>query len=297
MFKFNYIREFIILAETLNFSRTAEIAYITQPALSRHIAILEEEMGARLVERTTRNVVLTRAGEAVYKAFREIWQIWDISKESAAFLAEGKQEVLTLNSPYYWTEDFTEPIVNQFLRHYPDCDVRIISCQPHQGFDDLNDNRSDIFISYYQEDIDSAIRRIPFAVEPLCVVCLKDHPLAERESMLLKELEDRNFVFLGYGNPSYKQHPVKISSLLSRRNIYPDNVSYTQQIDTLGITMLKTGYISIMPYGARHLDRSYLRFIPLLDEDCQLQMCLYYRTDNPNTLIPRFIQEAKHIRG
>ena len=41
MIKLNYIQEYILLAETLNFSKTAEMSYITQPALSRHILVLE----------------------------------------------------------------------------------------------------------------------------------------------------------------------------------------------------------------------------------------------------------------
>lgn len=46
MIKISYLREFVLLAETLNFSKTAEKSYITQPALSRHLALLEDEMGA-----------------------------------------------------------------------------------------------------------------------------------------------------------------------------------------------------------------------------------------------------------
>lgn len=56
---------------------------ITQPALSRHITTLEEETGAQLFERTTRNVVLTPAGEAVYKACRD-----------TRFVQEAKQTFL-----------------------------------------------------------------------------------------------------------------------------------------------------------------------------------------------------------
>ena len=62
MIKISYLREFVLLAETLNFSKTAEKSYITQPALSRHLALLEDEMGATLMERTTRKVSLTPAG-------------------------------------------------------------------------------------------------------------------------------------------------------------------------------------------------------------------------------------------
>ena len=59
MIKWSFIKEYVILAETLSFTKAAELSYITQPALSRHIAILEEEFDCRLFERSTREVKLT----------------------------------------------------------------------------------------------------------------------------------------------------------------------------------------------------------------------------------------------
>ncbi len=84
MIKLNYIQEYILLAETLNFSKTAEMSYITQPALSRHILVLEEEMGTKLLLRTTRNVQLTPAGEMVYEAFLLYDEIVQPSKRKCA---------------------------------------------------------------------------------------------------------------------------------------------------------------------------------------------------------------------
>ena len=69
MLKLSYLREFITLAETLSFSRTSEIRFISQPALSRHIAAIEEEFGSALFTRNTRSVVLTESGKIVYKSF------------------------------------------------------------------------------------------------------------------------------------------------------------------------------------------------------------------------------------
>src|SRR5258708_29007082 len=59
-----HIRSFLSLAKTLNFSRTAEIIHISQPALSLQIQALEDEIGAKLFERDRRKTVLTSAGTA-----------------------------------------------------------------------------------------------------------------------------------------------------------------------------------------------------------------------------------------
>ena len=59
-----HIRSFLSLAKTLNFSRTAEIIHLSQPALSLQIQALEKEIGVTLVERAGRRTVLTAAGTA-----------------------------------------------------------------------------------------------------------------------------------------------------------------------------------------------------------------------------------------
>jgi LysR family transcriptional regulator, benzoate and cis,cis-muconate-responsive activator of ben and cat genes len=56
------LENFLVLAETLNFRKASEQTYIAQPALSRQIQVLEEEIGARLFDRSKKQVRLTEAG-------------------------------------------------------------------------------------------------------------------------------------------------------------------------------------------------------------------------------------------
>lgn len=295
MLKMEYLKEYVILAETLNFSKAAERAFITQPALSRHVAALEEEMGARLVERTTRKVRLTLSGEVIYKACKNILETWSGAKEAAIYLAEGQEELLTISSPYYWTEDYTEPVISQFEADHPRCDLRLISCQPHEGFDDLLSHRSDIFLNFYNEETPANIRRVPVANEPLCIVCPDNHPLAEKETISIADLDGVNMVSLGHGSPYYKAHQGFMTKIMAEQGYYPASTNYTQQIDTLGLALKKKNAVSVMPYGVRHMDRSYLRFIPLDDVNYTVPMCLYYLIENTNPLIPAYIQTAKQV--
>lgn len=296
MIKLSYLNEFVTLAETLNFSKTAEMSFVTQPALSRHIAVLEEEMGTKLFARTTRSVALTPAGKAVYEEFRQMLQSFHAAREAADYLSTGKTGILKISSPYYWTEDFTEPVVRRFLAQYPMCEVRIGSCQPVDGLRDMREGESDLAIGVSLSDIESDIRRVPFASERLSVVCLREHPLTAVQSLSLEAVRGNALVSLGLGTKDFEGYNAFLLRLLAARGIHPHGLIYTQQIDTLGLTLQKTGGVAIMPYGVRHMDRSYLSFIPLEDEDCVMPMCLYYRTDNGNPLIPRYVQTAKESR-
>lgn len=67
-----HLRSFIALADTLNFSRASEILFLSQPALSRQIQDLENELGVSLLTRTTRQVNLTPAGEEFRERAKDI---------------------------------------------------------------------------------------------------------------------------------------------------------------------------------------------------------------------------------
>ena len=294
--KLEYIYEFLALAETCNFSKAAEIVFVTQPALSRHIAVIEEEMDAKLFSRTTRSVSLTEEGKIVERTFRRMVNLYQNTQQQLYLKSTGKHLALKISSPYSWTEDFTEPIVISFADRFPDCHVDIISCQPQEGLEQMMMNQSDVAVCIKLGDVDESVRRVPFAKEKVGVMVHKDHPLAVRDSIKLNELRGEKFVVLaGEGHVSlYRSF---FDGLLSNRGIFPKEPIFTQQVDTIGLTIKRTGGVALVPYGVRHMDRSYLKTILVDDDDCEIPMCLYYQTENNNPLIPRFINTLKTAKA
>ncbi|MCF0230504.1 MAG: LysR family transcriptional regulator, partial [Parasporobacterium sp.] len=68
--KSEHIKEFIVLAEELNYTKAAKKLYISHSSLSKHIAEAERELGVQLFVRTTHAVELTEAGRSVYRSFK-----------------------------------------------------------------------------------------------------------------------------------------------------------------------------------------------------------------------------------
>ena len=298
MIKLNYIQEFVELAESLNFSKAAEKMFVTQPVLSRHMAKLEEDMGCKLLERSTRQVSLTAAGIAASESFRVMLMEYQALKEKTAFLSSGKTGQIKISSPYYLTEDFVEPIVTEYIKEYPLSEVTILSCQPAEGLQSLMNGECDIFISLFTEDINEILMRVPFAEEQLSVICLKDHPLAMYEVLTyedLKAIPNLKLISFGPKIEPYTKVDRDILKVLAKHGIYINNFHYSQQVDTLGLEIQRTNGISILPYCLRNMNRSYLKTIPLSGDDTRIPMCIYYRADNKNHLIPKFVQlSQKH---
>ncbi len=198
--KLEYIREFIALAETLSFTKAAEKRFLAQPALSRHIAIIEKKMGGRLFKRDTRNVNLTPAGEVVYDAFKEILRQYDSAKENVALLSSGQSGTLSISSPYYWTSDYTEPVVQRFEERFSQCSVRIISCQPPEGVENVANGKSDLLLGFsipeYKWQISDDLKRFDFALERLSVMMTVEHRYAGLETIKPELLDKESLVFM-----------------------------------------------------------------------------------------------------
>src|SRR5574343_1678507 len=84
-----HLRYFKAVAELLNFSRAAEQLRVTQPALSRQIRALEEELGATLLDRNHARVLLTDAGRAYYTHTCKILAQVDMAAEAVKEVNEG----------------------------------------------------------------------------------------------------------------------------------------------------------------------------------------------------------------
>ena len=81
------IRAFLAAAECLNFTEAARRLYITQPTLSKHISLIESDLGFKLFVRSNRSVSLTPEGAVVYRQLQEQWKqlshsVEEIEKEA-----------------------------------------------------------------------------------------------------------------------------------------------------------------------------------------------------------------------
>ena len=292
MITLQYMEEFVVLAETLNFSKTAEKLFTSQPAISRHISMIEEEIGVKLFVRDTRNVQITASGKEVYGAFKNTLASYEQARERAIQLALGKTGTLKISSPYYSTEDFVEPVLKLFAQKHPRYHVQISSCQPAEGLLDVMEKRSDLTllaITGYEEP--DSLCRVQFAEERLGVMVGLTHPLADKDSAKITDLKDDTLIFIE-GVDSLNNLAF---SLFEKRQMAIKDVIFTQQVDTIGLAIMEMGGVSIMPYDVRNMNRSYIKMIPLAEDDCLLPKCLIYRKDNENPAVLQYVRTSKEV--
>lgn len=144
MNQLEHIMAFVRVAELGSYTRAAEALDMSRTRVSRQVMALEESLGARLIQRTTRRLHLTEAGESYLMRALGILQALD---EAAAEVGQGTGDVrgrLRINGPMSFGTRYLAPLVAQFMHTYPALEVRL----------DLNDRRVDLL----EEGYDLAIR-------------------------------------------------------------------------------------------------------------------------------------------
>lgn len=181
------LRTFVAVAEELNFTRAAERLSVAQQAVSRMIGQLEGELGVRLVERTTREVRLTAAGEALLAAGRPALRAIESAFESARETGRGRAGAVRIGcSPAIGSSDRWEAI--RALRHdAPEVSVSVHEIRPGEIARRLGDRELDLVLAR-TAPATAELESVTLRPTPVGLCVPSGHRLAGESSVALHEL-------------------------------------------------------------------------------------------------------------
>jgi DNA-binding transcriptional LysR family regulator len=177
------LRYFLAVAEELHFGRAAERLHIAQPALSRQIRALENELGAELFVRDRRSTVLTPVGEQLVHEAASLLANADALLRRVRAAGEGVMRLTVGFMPGITLS----PVVRLLRERHPGLDVRML----RTGWDDqvevLHDARADVGIVRLPIDPEGLEIR-PLYTEPRLVVVASTHRLAGKSAVRVEDL-------------------------------------------------------------------------------------------------------------
>jgi DNA-binding transcriptional LysR family regulator len=178
------------------FTRAAEQLRIAQPAVSAQIRRLEAELGATLLERTTRRVRLTRAGELVLARARRALEELDRVGDDLARLAgelRGRVRIGSIQA----TGPFGLPAaLAAFQREFPEVELSLRSGRLSQLLADLDADVIDLAIGPLPAELPARITGRPLFTDELVLITAPDHPLAGHGALSLADVRDETFACL-----------------------------------------------------------------------------------------------------
>lgn len=181
------MKAFVILAESSSFNNAAKLLNITQPALTRRIKKMEEDLHIQLFERTTRKVTLTKAGKRLLPEARELIKKFDETLFNIRDMNAYHRGMVTLACIPTAVFYFLPLAIGKFNELYPNIKVRILEQGTNNCMESVLCNESDFGINM-NNVTNSSIDFTPLVNEPFVLACRRDHPLAKKQLVEWQEL-------------------------------------------------------------------------------------------------------------
>jgi len=185
---------FMGVAETGSFSAAAERLYITQPAISKRIALLEQQLGARLFDRVGRQIQLTEAGRSLLPRARQVLMdvedmaraIHDLSGEVGGKLRIGTSHHIGLHR--------LPPVLRQFSRDYPLVKLDIHFIDSEEAWEGVLHGELEMGVVTLPPQPDERLHSEVIWNDPLVFMCAPEHPLAKQENLTLEAFTDHSAI-------------------------------------------------------------------------------------------------------
>jgi len=260
--EFHQLRYFIAAAEDLSISAAAKRLHVTQPALSRQIAVLESELGVSLFDRIRKRIHLTEAGRFFLPKARQI--VCD-AETGAQQLREqfGKaRRTLRLGFLPPFLDDLVAPAVREFRQRHPRAQVSLFELPPRAQLDRLRNHELDAAILGNICDSDRSLFTIrTLSRHKMAAVLPADHVLAGKKSIKLSSLKGERWISLS--DAFFPGRHEFLRSLCAQAGFEPAIVSEVDSLSLMIGAVTAGEGVALMPEHCRKLPHSGCIFVPL----------------------------------
>ena len=294
-----HLRYFVAVAQRKGFREAARFLHVSQPAISKTLTQLEQELGVKLFARSGRSIRLTPQGEVFYEETQRTLQQAQRAAEASQRAARGEIGTLTIGFCSVATYGFLPRIVRQYKELLPG--VRL-------HFREMNPPQQETAFS--QGDIDLGITRPPFSKtlardiafktifrEPLVVAVPEDHRCAGKR-IKVEDLSEEAFILLQRDGA-----PIIYDAILGmcQQHGFAPGVAYEADSLHSVFTLVAAGQgIALVPGCALNLRAEGVRFLRLQADEFRVDLVLAWLRNTDSAVLQPFVRlvekERKAIR-
>jgi len=198
---------FIAVAESASFTQAAESLHLSQPAVSKRIGALEDQVGQSLFDRVGRRVSLTDAGRTLLPYARKVLQDLEDGRRALSHLHEKVAGRLSIGTSHHIGLHRLPPVLRAFTQQYPEVDLDLHFMDSEVACQSVLAGKLELGIVTLPTQPLAQLEMRPVWDDPLSVVVAPEHPLARRKGVHL---------------PDLAAHPA----------VLPDEATYTHRIVT-----------------------------------------------------------------
>lgn len=285
-----HLRYYVAVAENLSFRRAAERLHLTRPALSKQIRELEDELGVRLLERTTARVALTDAGRVYLHEARGVLAQVEAAGEKAHEAASGRRGQLVVGDIGMLGMDLLLPALQRYREAYPHVEVALKELPLPLQVGALEAGEIQVaFALREQVRAHEGLASRPMTLLRVGVALARTHPLAGRTVLGVRDVLDQPLLCIGDGRQS--DHARHVRGLLASVGAAHKPIRMIGSLPSL-LTLLASGLgVSFLPQDlTAHWPG--VKVVPVRGDDSQLEFELHaaWRRHERSGLVKNFVR-------
>jgi len=225
----NALKAFVEVAQSGSFSLASSNLFLTQPAISKRIATLENQLGLKLFDRIGKKVFLTEAGTKLLPKAMEVLQQTDDIQRLASNMGNQVSGPLILGTSHHIGLRRLPPVLKTFIKQFPDVNIDIRFMDSEEACRDVENGQLEIAIVTLPQKPSPDLIVTEVWHDPLAVMANKEHPLAQATVIPFKSLGDYPAVMPGKG--TYTR--AILDQALKANKIKPEIAMSTNYLETL----------------------------------------------------------------
>jgi len=288
------INHFVVVAEEENLHRAAERLRIAQPALTRQIKLLEQNIGALLFERLPRGLRLTAAGRSYLQDARNVLAMSLAASRRAKLVDEGFLGSIKLGFHEVAHRYLVfKAIMAEFMAQYPEVQFEFRTLSSQEQIDALIRDELDTGFLYSWKPLPPPLASVVVRTDSYAVAVSAQHLFAQRASISLGELADQPFLWVDRSR-NLAQSNVLIAAC-ARAGFVPRIVhdGIVSEASMLSLVSVGAG-IAFLPLSLQETNPP-IALIPVDGLDVDVELHLAYREDARSAALDHFIGCARSV--
>ncbi|MFD4819855.1 LysR family transcriptional regulator [Peribacillus butanolivorans] len=256
-----HLTYFIEVAKNKSFTKASEALHLSQSTLSKVVKSLEEELNIELIDRSARQIELTEAGEIVLAEGEMIMESLNDLSIHLYDLMNLKKGKIKIGIPPIIGFLFFPKIIKKFNTLYPDIKIKLFEDGANKVKHEVRDGVLDLGVVILPVDGEE-FDVVPFVYEELALFVHITHPLAQREKVEMKELQNETFILF---KKDFALHDLIIKECL-KAGFRPEIAYESTEWEFISGMIEENLGVSIFPRPiAKKVDQDLIKAIPIVN--------------------------------
>src|SRR6185436_11445311 len=290
-----HLRYFVATGEEQHYGRAAHRLRVAQPALSRQIQDLEEELGFKLFDRLPRGVRLNSAGKLFLEDARRILQQVNEATARAKRVAAGQSGTLRVGfvESVSW-HGLVPDSFRQFRERQPEVELQLKPLSSAEQTEAVQSGRLDAGFVFTIAHIGRELAQLPIASLNLMLAAPKGHPLAKLKTLRLRDLNDTAFIWF-----PRRESPIYYDRLMHecfRGGLKSPHIvqEAVNEATILSLVSCRLG-VAFVSSATRWRCPAGVVLVPVTDLKLPLPLALIWRKDNVSPLLAKFVADVRQL--